>query len=61
MGDDLGDEWEMEGVGGGDEEASTLDSAAGMISATNLDKNAAQLRMAIMRFPHRMAPSWAGR
>lgn len=34
MGDDLGDEWEMEGVDGGDEESSALGSAAGTISAT---------------------------
>ena len=60
MGDDLGDEWEMEGVGGGDDEKSVLDSAAGMIS-TITSRNAAQLRMAIIHFPHRLPPPWAGR
>lgn len=58
MGDDLGDEWEMEEVDGGGEETSALDSAAGTMRA-NTYENAAQLRMAIIHFPLRFATlSW---
>ena len=57
MGDDLGDEWEMEGFGGGDEEASALDSAAGMINATTSTK-----RGAITNGHYPFSPRWpAGR